>query len=185
MKRHIIGVDIDGVILDLAAVILPFLSEACNRPLARHDLSSWDLCTTLDIDMETMDRVWKQLFYSDALRHAPPIDGAVNALSSLSDHEIWLVTSRPSTLEDLTLSWLRDNRVHYDHIVFSRRGNKYSAGPVFNVFIEDFLEETQAIASAGIFTILFNQPWNQSDHLPANCKRVCNWDEVLQLIDNL
>jgi len=185
MKRHIIGVDIDGVILDLAAVILPFLSEACARPLVRQDLHSWDLCEALNIDMETMDRVWKQLFYSDALRHAPPIDGAIDALSSLSNHEIWLVTSRPSSLEDLTLTWLRDNQVHYDQIVFSRRGNKYSAGPEFNVFIEDFLEESAIIAGAGIFTILFNQPWNQTPHLPANCTRANTWDDVLQLIDNL
>ena len=38
------------------------------------------------------------------------------------------------------------------------------------------------IAEAGIFTILFDQPWNQSSKLPANCKRAYNWYDILQLI---
>ena len=86
----------------------------------------------------------------DALRHAPPIKGAVDGLSALSEHEIWLVTSRPISTRDLTLSWLDDNGVHYDQLVFKRRGDKLSAGATFNVFVEDFLDEATTIAKADI-----------------------------------
>ncbi len=177
--------DIDGVIVDLGTAMLPLLSEVCARPVVNKDLCSWDLGEALNIDQETMNHTWKRLFDSDALRYAPPIDGAINGLSALSEHEIWLVTSRPISTQDLTLSWLHDNRVHYDQIVFSKRGNKLSVGPTFSVFVEDFLDEAITLAKANIFTILFDQPWNQASKLPANCKRAYNWADVLQLINNL
>ncbi len=185
MTRFVIGVDIDGVIVDLGKAMLPLLSEVCARPVAYQDLCSWDLGEALSISQETMNRTWKRLFDSNALRYAPQIDGAINGLSALSEHEIWLVTSRPISTQDLTLSWLHDNEVHYDQIVFTRRGDKLSAGPIFDVFVEDFLDETLTIAEAGIFTILFDQPWNQASKLPANCNRAYNWDCVLQLINDL
>lgn len=185
MKRFVIGVDIDGVLVDLVTAMLPLLSEVCTRPVAHQDLCSWDLGKALNIDQETMDRTWERLLDSDALRYAPSIIGAVKSLAGLSKHEIWIVTSRPISTQGLTLSWLHDNKVHYDHIVFSRRGDKLSAGPSFDVFIEDFLDETITLAKAGIFTILFDQPWNQASQLPDNCKRAYNWDDVLQLINNL
>jgi uncharacterized HAD superfamily protein len=75
--------------------------------------------------------------------------------------------------------------VHYDQIVFNRRGDKLAVGPKFDVFVEDFLDEIKTIAKAGIFTILFDQPWNQTSNLPANCKRTYNWDDVLKIISGL
>ena len=185
MKRLVVGLDIDGVIVDLGTAMLPLLSEVCARPVAYQDLCAWDLGEALSISQETMTRTWEQLFASDALRYAPPIDGAINGLSTLSKHEIWLVTSRPIITQDLTLSWLYDNGVHYDQIVFNRRGDKLAVGPKFDVFVEDFLDEIKTIAKAGIFTILFDQPWNQTSNLPTNCKRTCNWDDVLKMISGL
>ncbi|MFC1970875.1 hypothetical protein ACFLV0_02930, partial [Chloroflexota bacterium] len=138
MKHFVIGMDIDGVIVDLGTAMLPLLSEACAKSVAYQDLCSWDLGEALNIDEETMNRTWKRLFSSDALRYAPPMDGAITGLSELNEHEIWLVTSIPLSTQDLTLSWLKDNRVHYDHIVFIRRGDKLSAGPKFDIFVEDF-----------------------------------------------
>ncbi|MFC2009950.1 hypothetical protein ACFLT6_00915, partial [Chloroflexota bacterium] len=112
MKRLVIGMDIDGVIVDLATAMLPLLSEVCARPVAYQDLCLWDLSEALNISQETMNDTWGRLFKSDALRHASPIDGAINGLSALNKHEIWLVTSRLLSMKGLTLSWLRDNNIH-------------------------------------------------------------------------
>ncbi len=77
MKRLVIGIDIDGVIVDLGTAMLPLLSEVCARPVAYQDLCAWDLGEALSIGEETMNRTWKQLFDSGVLRYAPPIDGAI------------------------------------------------------------------------------------------------------------
>jgi len=185
MKRLVIGLDIDGVIVDFGSVILPLLSEVCARPVLYQDLCSWDLGKALNIDENTMACTWGQILDSDLLRHAPPIKDAIEGLSALSKHEIWLVTSRPISTQSLTLSWLHKNKIRYDHIVFDRRGDKLSVGPTFDVFVEDFMEEAYAIAEAGIFTILFDQPWNNTSILPQNCKRVYDWNAILLLIKNL
>ena len=185
MKRLVIGMDIDGVIVDFGSAILPMLSEVCDRPVLYQDLCSWDLGQALKIDEKTMAHTWQQILGSDLLQHADPIKGAIEGLSTLSKHEIWLVTSRPVSTQTLTLSWLHEHKVRYDHIEFNRRGDKYSVSPKFDVFVEDFVEEAYAIAEAGIFTILFNQPWNNPASLPKNCKRVYDWDGLLLLINNL
>jgi uncharacterized HAD superfamily protein len=185
MKHLVIGVDIDGVVVDFGSAILPVLSKVCDRPVLYQDLSLWDLGKALKIDEKTMAHTWQQILGSDLLRYAPPIKGAIEGLSALSKHEIWLVTSRPALTQTLTLSWLHENKVRYNHIEFGRRGDKFSVGPKFDVFIEDFVEEADAIAEAGIFTILFDQPWNNTSPLPKNCKRVYDWDGILLLINNL
>jgi uncharacterized HAD superfamily protein len=185
MKRLVIGFDIDGVIVDFGSAVLPVLSKVCDRPVLYQDLCSMDLGKTLNIDEKAMAHTWQQILGSDLLSHAAPIKGAIEGLSALSGHEIWLVTSRPVSTRDLTLSWLCENRVTYNHIEFGRHGDKFSVGPKFDVFVEDFAEEAYALAEAGIFTILFNQPWNATSFLHENCKRVYDWDGILALIDNL
>ncbi|MFC1995382.1 hypothetical protein ACFLVM_00680 [Chloroflexota bacterium] len=185
MKRLVIGMDIDGVVVDFGSVILPLLSKVCNRKVVYQDLCSWDLGEALNINEKTMADTWEQILDSDLFRHAPAINGAIEGLSAISKHEIWLVTSRPLSTQDLTLSWLRDNKVHYDHIVFNRRGDKLSVGPKFDVFVEDFVDEACTIAEAGIFTLLFNQPWNNTSILPKNCKRVPDWSALLLEINRL
>ena len=73
MKRFVIGIDIDGVIVDLGTAMLPILSEVCAKSVAYQDLCSWDLGEALSIGAETMNHTWSRLFDSDALRYAPPI----------------------------------------------------------------------------------------------------------------
>ena len=182
MKHLVIGLDIDGVIVDLGKAILPLLSEVCARPVLYQDLCSWDLGEALDIDEKTMENLWKQVLNNELLRDAPPIEGAIEGLSEISKHEVWLVTSRPTYSRSVTLSWLEGHKIHYDNIIFDRRGDKLSVGPTFDMFVEDFVEETLVIAEAGIFTLLFDQPWNNTSVLPRNCRRVHDWNDILLII---
>lgn len=182
MKRLSIGIDIDGVIVDYASAMLPLLSQVCRRPVLLQDLRYWDLRKALDIDDDELAYVWEQTLGTDMVRHAPPIEGAIAGLSALRRHEIWLVSARPSSMLGLTLSWLADHGVGYDHLVLDRQGDKLSAGRGFDVFVEDYLEEARILAEAGVFTILMDQPWNQEPVLPQNCTRVADWRSILALV---
>jgi len=51
--------------------------------------------------------------------------------------------------------------------------------------VEDSLEHASAIAEAGVFSLLLDQPWNQSPVLPRQCKRVYDWDAIVQSINQL
>jgi len=185
MKRLVIGIDIDGVIVDYASAMLPVLSEVCGRPVLVEDLRCWDLREALGINDEELAYIWEQTLGTDMLRHAGPIEGAIPGLEALSRHEVWLVTARPSSMLDLTRSWLADNKARYDHLVVDRYGDKLSAGGGFDVFVEDYLGEARTLAEAGVLTILMDQPWNREPVLPENCTRVKDWSSILEMVNRL
>ena len=185
MGKLTIGLDIDGVIVDYAAVMLPLLSEVCRRPVSAEDIYTYDITECLNIDDKAAEYIWQQTLGTDLLVNAPPVEGAIDGLSELDGHEIWIVTGRPSTLQEITEEWLSRRKIKYDRIIFDRVMNKMLVGPAFNVFVEDFLEGARVIAEAGVFTLLFNQPWNQSPALPANCWRVRDWPSIVKIIDEL
>jgi uncharacterized HAD superfamily protein len=185
MKRLLIGLDIDGVIVDAAGVMLPLLSEVCNRPVSRQDIYCRSFEEALNIDREAVSYVWEQTLENNLLLNASPITGALDGLAALSRHEIWIVTARPAFLQELTEAWFGERNIKYDRILFDRDGNKHLAGPEFDIFVEDFLEEANLIADAGIFTLLFDQPWNQSPTLPDNCQRVYNWSTIVKMINEV
>ena len=187
MERLKIGMDIDGVIVDYASAMLPLLSEVCNRPISYQDLCCRDLGEALNIDEKIVAYVWDQVLCSDLLRHAPPIKGAIAALSTLSRHEIWLVTGRPTSMQSLTVSWLNEKNIKYDGIVFEsgKSAGTLSLERDFDMFVEDQLEVACLIAETGVFTLLLDQPWNQAPTLPNHCQRVPGWNSIILLINKL
>jgi uncharacterized HAD superfamily protein len=185
MKCLTIGVDIDGVIVDIAAAMIPLLSKVCKRPVSYQDLCYWNLGAALNIDQKTVAYIWEKTLEDGLLRQAPPIKGALEGMSMISRHNIWLVTRRPAYTQNPTQSWLSEYRVKYDHIAFVNKGKKASIGQKFDLFVEDYLEEALAFAEAGVFSILFNQPWNQAFISSKNCLRVYDWNSIVSIIKRL
>lgn len=183
--RHLrIGIDIDGVIVDLVSSMLPLLSKACGRPVSQQDIYCFDIGKALNIE-EKMPDIWAQVYHSNMLRFASPIKGAIASLSALSEHEIWLVTRRPISTQRHTISWLREKKVKYDHLIFDSSPYKHSVVRNLDLFVEDNLEQACVIAEAGIFSLLLDQPWNQTPILPKHCKRVQDWDAIALYIKKL
>jgi uncharacterized HAD superfamily protein len=164
---------------------LPLLSEICRRPVALQDLHHYDFKKSLGFDEEKDNRFLEQVLRSELLLYAPPMPCAVESISELSRHEIWIITSRPGFLKEITQRWLNDRKIKYDHIRFAEQGGKMAAGPKFDIFVEDYLEEARTFAEAGILTLLFNQPWNQADTLPENCRRVHDWESIVEIVNKL
>jgi uncharacterized HAD superfamily protein len=185
MKKLTIGLDIDGVIADTVSVMLPFLSRVCQRQITHQDITTYNLENCLAIVSQTMENIWKQILANGLLLHAPAIKGALQGITECQHHEIWLVTARPSSIRETTLSWLKGKKVKYDHIVFDTGRDKHLVTSGFDIFVDDFLEIVRPIAEAGTFTLLFDQPWNQTPELPQNCRRVYDWKTVVQVIDEL
>lgn len=183
LDKLTLGIDIDGVLVDYANMMLPLLSDVCRRPVSYPDLSCWDIGEALNISDETVEYIWQQVLGSDLLLNARPIDGAVTGMSELSRHEIWIITSRPPDMEEMTMSWLNNWRIKYDYIVFENEKHKISTRQSIDIFVEDNLEQARAIAEAGIASLLYDQPWNQSTSLPEKCTRIYNWGSVLNFVD--
>jgi uncharacterized HAD superfamily protein len=177
MKNIKIGIDIDGVIVDLVSSMLPLLSKYCGRSVCYSDIRCFDIGKALKIE-DKMEDIWTEVDNGNILRVAPPIKGAIIGLSELSEHDIWLVTSRPKSSRSDTELWLRENRVEFDKLKFVDTGDKVPVVRALDVFLEDSLETACAVAEAGIDSLLFDQPWNQCSKLPRRCERVKDWKDV-------
>lgn len=186
MKRLRIGIDIDGVIVDYVTASLPLLSQICDRPISYQDINSRDLTKALGMGKQAIAYFWRQVLFTELLQYAPPIKGVTKALSQLDGHKLWLFTGRPKHLKPLTESWLIGNSIVYNRIVFDsgKTVGKLSTERNCDVFIEDQLEVAAVLAEAGVFTILLDQPWNQTPILPRNCIRVFDWDSIILQINN-
>jgi len=181
MKNLKIGIDIDGVIVDLVTAMLPLLSEICRRPVYHSDIYCFDIGKALKIE-DKMEDIWTEVYNGNILRVAPPIKDAIIGLNELSEHEIWLVTQRPKSSRSDTELWLREKKIEFDNLRFVDTVGKESLARNLDVFLEDNLETACAIAEAGIDSLLFDQPWNQCSKLPQRCERVKDWRDVVMYI---
>lgn len=94
----------------------------------------------------------------------PPRGGAVEAMRKLKDdgHYIIVITDRsfgktPQVSQDITYSWFELHGIPYDEIHFSADKTVVPT----DVFVEDKLENYDALWHAGTPTVLVNRPWNK------------------------
>ena len=76
-------------------------------------------------------------------------------------HEIIIITDRqfgstPEVSHKNTENWLSEHGIEYDELVFSADKTK----PRTDMFVEDKLENYDALVAAGVHTFLINRAWN-------------------------
>jgi len=182
MKRLRIGLDIDGVIVDYIQPVLPLLSEVCKRQVTYSELCHWDLSKALDVPVHKINAVWSEMYNNRLLLEAPPVEGALDGIRSLSGHELCIITGRPYMIKHVTETWFSNYAVKYDELIFATPGSKLSVAGGIDVFIEDYYEEAIRLSEAGIFTLLYDRPWNQSLFLPDSCRRVKDWNDIVSVV---
>ena len=116
-----------------------------------------------------------------------PIRDSIESLRSLRKKaKIIIATARPLEVKDVTIRWLKKHKVPYDEIHFTLTKKHLLPGNLrykFHYFIEDHPEYALRIADLGIKVLLFSYPWNKKIKSHLNIKRVCNWSEILKIIN--
>jgi hypothetical protein len=114
----------------------------------------------------------------------PTREGAVEAMNALHDrgHEIHIVTDRsfgssPDISKLNTLDWLAGHGFKYHTITFSPDKTVVPT----EIFIEDKLENYDALNANGTEVYLINRPWN-THVLPDNRRRVNTLQEFVDII---
>ena len=178
MKSLKIGIDIDGVIVNLVEAMRTLLSNACGHMVSDDHIYCFDIGKALNIESE-MESIWNQVYNSGLLRKAPAIEGAVEGMDKIKDHYIWLITGRPEKTRNDTEWWLKSKNIKYDKLEIGGNYKASISDKEVDIFIEDNLEQAQWIAEAGIYTLLFDHPWNRNEIINNKCKRVKSWDDVI------
>lgn len=183
MKRLKIGVDIDGVLADIVARMLPLLSRECGRPVVHEDIVCYRFSEALNIPEERVAVLMEEIALDGHYEAAPVVEGAVESLLQLEHHTIWLVTARPERTRSQTTRWLAQHGLRYHQLVFTTAAAKARQGDGFDLFIEDNLETTLGLSAEGIPVLLFDRPWNQHAILPDNVTRVSAWHEIVMAVE--
>lgn len=117
----------------------------------------------------------------------PANDGFAEMIKAIKmhGHSVHIVTDRsvgsPGNAQRNTIAWLAQHGVPYDSITFSRDKTVVKT----DFFIDDKLENYDALREAGTACYLLNRPWNQTEDWDLR-HRINALDEFSRLvIDNV
>ncbi len=192
-QRKRIGLDFDDVLVDFNGGLTVFHNENYGTTCKKEDATSWEYDKLWECTPEEAMRRMKEYVNSSHHAKVPPVVGAVDAVKRLKEHyDLFIVTARDENLQDQTFTIIEEHfpesfqGVHFLHRDEQNvRGTK---GDVcteldIDIFIEDSLGNVAHTSQAGIRTLLFDAPWNQSETLPPNVTRVFSWEQALEEIE--
>lgn len=135
----------------------------------------------------------KEFIRSDHHARVSPVLGAVEAVGRLREIcDLYIITARDDTLSHQTFTLMNEHFpdsfksshfLHRDDVnVLGTKGEVCTSLGI-DIFVEDSLLNASHTGEAGIRTLLFDTPWNQTEALPKNVTRVFSWDEILREIN--
>jgi 5'(3')-deoxyribonucleotidase len=198
MKKLIIAIDCDDVIVPTAPMIIEHYNKTYGTTIELKDFYSNDLRVwdTKD-NTAAKDRVDLYL-ESDEYQNTKPFVEAIEAIRKLGEHhELHLVTGRADFLSVATEKMLSE---HFPGLFASLEfTNFFGKNPRSKAdvcaqlhadyLIEDHLHHAKVVAECGTKVLLFGEyPWNQTDEpLHPNIQRAHDWAEVVRVLvkDNI
>ncbi|HJQ09334.1 MAG TPA: hypothetical protein VJ836_07690 [Candidatus Saccharimonadales bacterium] len=192
MKKLKIAVDCDDVIVPTAPLILKHYNKTYGTKIALKDFYSNDLAVWDTPDNATAIQRVEAYIATDEYQRAEPFLEAVRVTRALSQyHELHMVTGRPSFLLKATENMLAQHfpdifqSIEFTHFfgIKSRSKAEVCRELGIDLLIDDHLHHALVVGACGIDVLLFgNYPWNQSASLPANVRRVPDWERLAQLL---
>jgi len=191
-KRRI-GVDLDEVLADFNTAIRNYHNKVYGTSLKPEDFKTslynevWG--GTLQEAIQKVNDFYCSPFFSDI----SPIPHSISSIDILKrENELFIITSRPTFIEEETKRWLDEffrnkflgvfhSSNHYSKAENSGKTKSQQCKELeISVLIDDSLDYIRQCPSMEIRGILFGDyPWNQNGNLPPNVVRVKNWKEVL------
>ncbi len=170
-----IAIDIDGVLLDFLPTLNDFFNQNHNktrRNFFPEDYSHYDLNLVWGVSKQEVIEIVNSFYFSEFFWRIPALSFAEEGVQRLikQDYELFVVTSRPSTIRERTEEQLRRffgnsfSEIHFNgqYGVASSLMDKsdfcLSRGIPF-VF-EDNFEIAQTCSEKGIRVYLFHYPYN-------------------------
>lgn len=161
------GWDLDGVGFNFADSLRRYLKSIKAHKqyrLGRGETSCWDFYHDWGMDLDTFLQVCHDGADAGHVFRGPVRPGFVDAVNAVKamGHEIVIITDRsfgktPEVSEAATYDWLAEHKVPYDELHFSPDKTVVPT----DIFIEDKLQNYDALTAAGTECWLINRPWNR------------------------
>ena len=205
MKTLSIGIDMDGICVDLLGAWLSTLNREHGLSVTKDDISEFRMekCPKLAHVGKNviLDVLHRDGYFADL----PPILGAVSAVEWFADlgHEISIVTALPSTgpkaeaARRNKLAWLRKHMpfINPESVIFTEAQDKgYHA---FNVFIDDRADtlRTYKLMNPSAFVCGIEYPYNRTGNCAGPLSQIklakdhndtmAAWNQIEKWVDEL
>lgn len=193
IQRKRVGLDFDDVLIDFVGGLIVFHNENYATSYSKDDVTGWELSKLLECSPEEAHRRMREYIHSSHHAKVSPIIGAVDAVKRLREKcDLFIVTARDESTSNQTFTLVDEHFPEsFESIHFLHKDDKNVRGTkgevcaelAIDIFVEDSLTNAQHTSDAGIKTLLFDAPWNQTEKLPKNVTRVFSWNEIQKEIE--
>jgi len=188
-----IGIDIDGVLVDIERFMCDYATKFCienNIPIDIN-VGEYDERKSFNWTDEQATKFWNEYLEYYATKY-PAREFASEIIKKLKQegHEIYIITARNEDglpektygmMKEFISGWLRDNNIVYDRIIYTE-GSKlpYCIGNYIEIMIEDWDYNVKDI-STKIPVLCFDCNYNRGLE-GKNITRVYSWYDIYDKI---
>lgn len=185
----LLAIDLDDVLADSITALINFHNRVFGTRLTIQDHNGWDLDLIWGCSRAEATRRLELFYQSDEYRAIEPLDGAVAAIQTLTEHQRLVVLTAREPFPNLhaeTIAWVdqhfagcfTDIHFSFTTAMHQPKGKLAKALGVTHAF-EDGPRHAMNYHENGIRTILFRRPWNA--HIPANGIAIVEtWPEAIR-----
>ncbi|MEM4189343.1 MAG: hypothetical protein QW544_02350 [Candidatus Caldarchaeum sp.] len=174
-----IALDVDGVLADLAGMIIKVYREETGVTIDRSMITEWEFWHKLSMTrqqfMDMIVRAWSRWIEIQPLEHDLSED--VEALSKVGVVDI--LTQRPVQTIDFVKQWLKHHNIRYRSFTWVPLKTS-KATFVYDVYIDDSPRLAEKLQNTNRLMFLYEQPWNRNVNSRSNIIRVKSLDEVVE-----
>lgn len=161
-----IGVDLDGVLYNFHGAFIDHLraSGQYERYEVKHVFDRWNFFEQWGMSQEEFVSHCNSGVDSGIIFRGPARKRAASSLRRIkkAGNEIHIITDRsfgstPEASKQATYDWLNEHQIPYDSVTFSADKTVVKT----DMFVEDKLENYDALDKAGTEVYLINRPWNR------------------------
>lgn len=174
-----VGFDLDGVLYNFGDSVKRYLDHIGQGHIWKSGPTAapfWDFYKDWGWTGEQFVQLCNDGADAGFIFCGPARDHAVAAVEKVArlGHEIIIITDRqfgttPEVSHNNTTEWLAQHGIEYDELVFSA---DKTCVPT-DMFVEDKLENYDALVAAGTNTFLINRAWNFVEHGDARNRINC------------
>ncbi len=193
-----IAIDLDEVLADYVNTFLDYHNATYKTSFNKQQIKEYAWWKLFNCTKEEIIKRAYNFYETKYFRNLRPIRGSIEAVSILArNHNLSVITSRPSDIKQETLTWL--NRYFpqkFSEVYFTNEWSKSDLNTndhkksdlckklEIPVIIEDAPETSMECAESGMQVLLYDCPWNKKIQHP-KIQRIKSWPEALREISKL
>ncbi len=191
-----IGIDIDGVLIDVGQFEIDYCSKFFIVDKDRHLENSFEYGSykIFNATLEEDNELWRKAIYEYVKEPARRFASEAIALLKKQGHEIFIITNRASGLDycDITkeemkkivVNWLKKYKIYYDELIFSS-GTKLDS--LIDKHIDVMIEDTpkNILAQSKFCKVLCYDARYNKDVENENVIRIYSWYDIYDKIKNM